>query len=51
MEALVNTICDIRKVLGSWLVVARTPGGDSIMITHKGTCEEALQKARWAEPS
>lgn len=44
-----NTICNIRKVFGVWLVEVRTPDGASLLINHAGTAEEALHKARWAD--
>lgn len=46
-----NTICQhLDNVCGVHLVKARTPGGRYILVCHKGTREEAIQKARRAEP-
>lgn len=46
-----NTICQhLDNVCGVHLVKARTPGGKYILVNHKGTREEAIQKARRAEP-
>ena len=44
-----NTICQhLDNVCGVHLVKARTPGGRYILVCHKGTLEEAIQKARRA---
>lgn len=45
-----NTICQhLDNVCGVHLVKARTPGGRYILVNHKGTLEEAIQKARLAD--
>lgn len=38
------------KCFDMWVVTARSPGGRPLLICHKGTVEEAIEKARWAEP-
>jgi len=43
-----NTICDSRKILGVWLIKARTPEGTPLLVNHIGTIEEAQEKARRA---
>lgn len=46
-----NTICQyLDNVCGVHLVKARTPGGQYILVNHKGTLDEAIQKARLADP-
>lgn len=46
-----NTICQhLDNVCGVHLVKAQTPCGKFILVCHKGTREEAIQKARLAEP-
>lgn len=46
-----NTIFQhLDNVCGMNLVKARTPGGEFILVCHKGTREEAIQKAILAEP-
>lgn len=45
-----NIICDTKHVIGVWLVDTRAPNGTRMLINHKGTVEEAIEKARWAEP-
>lgn len=47
-----NTIYQhLDNVCGVHLVKARTPGGEFILVCHKGTREEAIQKALWAGAS
>lgn len=45
-----NTICQhLDNVCGVHLVKAQTPGGRYILGNHKGTRQEAIQKALRAE--
>lgn len=47
-----NTICQCTETAtcGMFLVKAQTPSGQLVLINHKGTKEEAIEKARRAEP-
>lgn len=45
-----NTIRDAKQVIGVWLVDTRAPDGTPMLINRKGTAEEAIEKARRAEP-
>lgn len=45
---IINT--EPRNVNGVWLVGVQTPSGKKILINHKGTWEEAIEKALLAEP-
>lgn len=37
------------KCFDMWVVAARSPGGRPLLICHKGTVGEAIEKARRAE--
>lgn len=45
-----NIILEDRPVLGLWLVKVQTPSGRRICVNHKGSLEEAREKALLAEP-
>lgn len=45
-----NIILEDRPVLGLWLVKVQTPSGRRICVNHKGTSEEAMEKAMMADP-
>ena len=45
-----NTILEERIVSGLWLVKVQAPSGQLICVNHKGTQEEAREKAMSAEP-
>lgn len=45
-----NIILEDRPVLGLWLVKVQFPSGQRICINHKGTMEDAREKALLAEP-
>lgn len=39
-----------RLIVGMWVAIAKAPGGRPMLICHKGTEEEAWEKAMRAEP-
>lgn len=39
-----------KEVFGVWLTVVKTACGQLILVNHKGTRKEAIQKALRAEP-
>jgi len=45
-----NTIYNMKHVFGVWLVEVHAPDGTPMLINHKGTEEEAWEKAMRAEP-
>ena len=47
-----NIICQFTEhaVCGMFLVKALTPSGQLVLVNHKGTKEEAIEKALLAEP-
>ncbi len=44
-----NEKIEERCIYDVWCVTAKTPSGAKVMVCGK-TREEALEKARWAEP-
>lgn len=45
-----NIILEDRPVLGLWLVKVQFPSSQRICVNHKGTLEEAREKAMLAQP-